>query len=156
MLYISWVLSPSQAGDHGEGNDKDSTPEKADLTAGARDEDVTPDKAAAAAAAAATAATAGALGNWKLVGMPLLFLNYIMLLAAIVLMFFANAYSMWFADPYPLKAADIYGVAGFYTIVLIVTFVLFIVGGIAAFCLSTREPITCCGSRKNRVAAASS
>ena len=122
------MLSPSQEGDHGEG-DKDVTPDKADLTA-------------------------GALGNWKLVGMPLLFLNYIMLLAAIVLMFFANAYSMWFADPYPLEAADIYGVAGYYNIVLIVTFVLFIVGGIAAFCLSKREPITCgCPCGKNRVAA---
>ena len=102
----------------------------------------------------AKTAAAGALGNWKLVGMPLLFLNYIMLLAAIVLMFFANAYSMWFADPYPLEAADIYGVAGYYNIVLIVTFVLFIVGGIAAFCLSKREPITCgCPCGKNRVAA---
>lgn len=111
MLYISWVLSPSQKEDHGNPENDESK---------------------------AIADAAGALSKWKLVGMPLLFLNYIMLLAAIVLMFFANAYSMWFADPYPLKAADIYGVAGFYTIVLIVTFVLFIVGGIAAFCLSAK------------------
>ena len=76
MLYVSWVLSPSQEGDNGKDNET---------------------------------ATGHALNNWKHVGMPLLFLNYVMLLAAIVLMFFANAYSMWFADPYPLKAGDIYG-----------------------------------------------
>ena len=91
-------------------------------------------------------ATGHALNNWKHVGMPLLFLNYVMLLAAIVLMFFANSYAMWFNDPFQWDAGKLYGSAsaGLYPILLYVTFVLFIVGSIAAFCWSTKV-----GARKS-------
>ena len=111
MLYISWVLSPSQEGDNGKDNET---------------------------------ATVHALNNWKHVGMPLLFLCYVMLLAAIVLMFFAHSYSMWFNDPFQWDAGKIYGSAGSYPILLYVTFVLFLVGSIAAFYWSTKV-----GARKS-------
>merc|ERR1719197_2308972 len=53
--------------------------------------------------------TGTALTKWKSVGMPMIYLNYFMLLMAICFMFTANVYLMLNSSPYPAKAKNVYG-----------------------------------------------
>ena len=81
--------------------------------------------------------TGRALTQWKAVGMPMIYLNYVLLLLAITFMFCGNVFMMLISHPYLAEADGIYG-AGFYLVIIAVSTCAFVVGGGAAFWCSKR------------------
>ena len=69
--------------------------------------------------------------------MPLIYLNYAMLLVAIVCMFTGFVYMMFNSNPYPEQANTIYR-AGFFLTIIFVCSIVFALGGILAFLRSKR------------------
>ena len=80
--------------------------------------------------------TGTALTKWKTFGMPMIYLNYFMLLLAICFMFTANVYLMLNSSPYPAKATDVYGYM--YLLTIASASVLFFTGSAISFIRAKR------------------
>ena len=80
--------------------------------------------------------TGTALTKWKTFGMPMIYLNYFMLLLAICFMFTANVYLMLNSSPYPAKAKNVYGFM--YLLTIASASVLFFTGSAISFIRAKR------------------